>query len=79
MIGFDTVLHGSTVDSATGIESTALGPGAMPLAIFDEADLPEPLSSLEHVARSTAGRQSLIPAKPLWPFGPRARPHRQTG
>ena len=44
---------------------------------LDVSELPAPVSSFEHVARSTASRESLVPAKPLWPFGLRARPHRQ--
>ena len=44
---------------------------------LDVSELPAPVSSFDHVARSTASRESLVPAKPLWPFGLRARPHRQ--
>jgi len=44
---------------------------------LDVSELPAPVSSFDHVARSTASRESLVPAKPLWPFGVRARPHRQ--
>ncbi|MFM9920152.1 hypothetical protein [Lacisediminihabitans sp. H27-G8] len=45
--------------------------------VLDESVLPAPVSSFEHVARSTASRESLVPPKPLWPFGLRTHPHRQ--
>ena len=44
---------------------------------LDVSELPAPVSSFDHVARTTAGRESLVPAKPLWPFGLRAHPHRK--
>jgi hypothetical protein len=44
---------------------------------IDDWELPAPVSSFEHVARSTASRESLVPPKPIWPFGLRAHPHRQ--
>ncbi|CAN5490009.1 hypothetical protein BH10ACT4_BH10ACT4_04970 [soil metagenome] len=47
------------------------------LVALDDSELPAPVSSFEHVARSTASRESLVPPKPIWPFGMRAHPHRQ--
>ena len=44
---------------------------------IDDFQLPAPVSSFDHVARSTASRESLVPPKPIWPFGLRAHPHRQ--
>jgi hypothetical protein len=63
--GFDwvgTQLHGSAL-----LEN----------GLLDEEALPDPVSSFEHVARSTGGRESLVPPKPLWPFGLRHHPHRK--
>ncbi|MHC5797191.1 hypothetical protein ACVXZ4_13645 [Lacisediminihabitans sp. FW035] len=50
---------------------------ARALVALDDSELPAPVSSFEHVARSTASRESLVPPKPIWPFGLRAHPHRQ--
>lgn len=44
---------------------------------LDDAALPEPVSSFEHVARSTGSREPLVPPKPLWPFGLRSHQHRR--
>ena len=44
---------------------------------LDVSELPAPVSSFNHVARTTASRESLVPARPLWPFGLRAHPHRK--
>jgi|GEM_PF-1256201 len=44
---------------------------------LDDSELPPPVSFSDHVARLTASRKSLVPPKPLWPFGLRAHPHRQ--
>ncbi len=47
------------------------------LVMLDDSALPAPVSSFKHVARSTASRESLVPPKPLWPFGMRTPPHRK--
>ena len=62
------------ISGATGTQDNTLDTGMITL---DVSELPAPVSSFDHVARSTASRESLVPAKPLWPFGLRARPHRQ--
>lgn len=49
------------------------------MVMLDDSALPAPVSSFKHVARSTAGSESLVPPKPLWPFGLRTHPHRQAG
>jgi hypothetical protein len=49
------------------------------IVLIDDTVLPEPVSSFDHVARSTGSRLSLVPAKPRWPFGQRSRPQRQAG
>jgi hypothetical protein len=64
MKSFEDVLH----------DSVAL---ETELAAPDDSEFPPPVSSFEHVARSTASRESLVPPKPIWPFGLRAHPHRQ--
>jgi len=56
---------------------TRAAPQDNAIVTLDDADLPAPVSSFEHVARSTASRESLVPPKPIWPFGLRAHPHRQ--
>ena len=45
--------------------------------ILDAAALPAPVSSFDHVAKSTASRESLVPPRPLWPLGLRGHPHRK--
>ena len=47
------------------------------MIMLDDAALPAPVPSFEHVARSTAGRESLVPPKSIWPFGLRTHPIRQ--
>jgi hypothetical protein len=86
MKSFEDVLHSSAdiestssdevrfISDAARAESSALDTGMITL---DDSALPTPVSSFEHVARSTASRESLVPPKPLWPFGRRAHPHRQ--
>lgn len=49
---------------------------------FGEAigeDVPTPVSSFDHVARSTGSAKSLVPTPPIWPFGGRKTNHRSTG
>ena len=62
------------ISGATRTQDNTLETGMITL---DVSELPAPVSSFDHVARSTASRESLVPAKPLWPFGLRAHPHRQ--
>ena len=62
------------ISGATRTQDNTLDTGMITL---DVSELPAPVSSFDHVARSTASRESLVPAKPLWPFGLRTRPHRQ--
>lgn len=47
------------------------------VVVIDDTVLPEPVSSFDHVARSTGSRLSLVPAKSRWPFGLRSRPRRR--
>jgi hypothetical protein len=62
---------------ATPSDIRNIVPRDIDFAIPDEDDLPAPVSSFDHVARITAGSLSLVPPKPLWPFGLRAHPHRK--
>ena len=78
---FEDVLSGSAdatevrfINGASRKKDSTLDTGMITL---DISDLPAPVSSFDHVARSTASRESIVPAKPLWPFGLRAHPHRQ--
>lgn len=64
MKSFDDVLHNSVTLATVPVR-------------LDDAELPPPVSSFEHVARSTASREPLVPPKPIWPFGLRAHAHRQ--
>ena len=81
MKSFEDVLSGSSdatevrlISGLARVEDNTLDMGMITL---DVSELPAPVSSFDHVARSTASRESLVPAKPLWPFGLRAHPHRQ--
>jgi len=66
----------STVKSFEDILHDSADPD-MRMIMLDDSALPAPVSSFEHVARSTASRESLVPPKVLWPFGLRIHPHRQ--
>lgn len=79
MKSFDEVLGGSPEVGEMRFNGQAGQAGAVvtELVPLDDSNLPAPVSSFEHVARSTASRQSLVPPKPIWPFGLRAHPHRQ--
>ena len=81
MKSFEDVLSGSSdatevrlISGLARVEDNTLDMGMITL---DVSELPAPVSSFDHVAWSTASRESLVPAKPLWPFGLRAHPHRQ--
>jgi len=62
------------VNGVARIQGKALDTGMITL---DDSELPAPVSSFDHVARSTASREPLVPPRPLWPFGLRAHPHRK--
>ena len=40
------------------------------------ANVPEPVSSLDHVGRGVIGSNSLIPSQSFWPFAARKPQHR---
>ena len=78
MKSFEDVLHSSPdAIEVRFITDAAREEGATGTILLDDSELPAPVSSFEHVARSTASRESLVPPKPIWPFGLRAHPHRQ--
>ena len=84
MKSFDEVLGSSpdvvgvwSIGGAAREDRGARTTGILDDGMLDDSQLPAPVSSFEHVARSTASRESLVPPKPIWPFGLRAHPHRQ--
>ncbi|MES2094099.1 MAG: hypothetical protein V4531_09850 [Actinomycetota bacterium] len=83
MKSFEDVLHNSPDSEGVRFNSDpARTEGAVldtGMVALDDAALPPPLSSFEHVARSTGSRESLVPPRPPWPFSLRAHPHRQAG
>ncbi len=81
MKSFEDILSSSPIadevrliNGVARIQGKTLDTGMITL---DDSGLPAPVSSFDHVARSTASREPLVPPKPLWPFGLRAHPHRK--
>lgn len=79
MKSFEEVLRSpASIDEARFTTASAdTGALGREMITLDDSELPPPVSFSDHVARLTASRKSLIPPKPLWPFGLRAHPHRQ--
>ena len=81
MKSFEDILSSSPVaDEARFVSGVARIQGKTldtGMITLDDSELPAPVSSFDHVARSTASREPLVPPRPLWPFGLRAHPHRK--
>ena len=73
---YDTTERSTAMKSFEDILHDSADPDTR-MIMLDDSALPAPVSSFEHVARSTASRESLVPPKALWPFGLRSHPHRQ--